>query len=235
MITANPFFSLPWLALGSVLLLHCGWENLDAIGGPAAAAFDDAGGVVDASAGPDDAPIADGVAALDGESGVLSCNLVANPLTQWTFDANVQGWTLAVDKGVQASLTWTGSTGLPSAGALRAAVTPNADDGGSLTGAWAHYDMSSVDLSNRTLSAWVWLDSGTTPNLKVYVQTGSQYVWADGGTVHLRAHEWTCVSMAVSSPAYNQANYDPTNAIRIGFELLGPSPFTLFIDTVSVQ
>jgi hypothetical protein len=222
-----------WHGLTFVALFDCGWDHLDAIGGPVTSAAVDAAvldtGSVDADAAPTDAMLP-----AEAEGGA-ACNAASSPLKQWTFNSTTEGWALTNDRGVQANLGWTGSAGNPMPGALRVDVTPNADDGGALTGAWAYYDMSSADLSNRTVSAWVWLDSGPSPHFKVYVQTGTQYVWADGGTVYLAAHAWSCVSLNVSSPLYNQGGYDPTNAIRLGFEMLGSAPFRVYIDTVNVQ
>jgi hypothetical protein len=85
-----------------------------------------------------------------------------------------------------------------------------------------------------TMSAWVKLTSGPSPQLKVFAQTGSQYAWSDNGTIFLSAGVWTCVSLPFSSPSYQQATYDPTQVIRIGFEMLATSSFQLYVDTVSI-
>jgi len=42
------------------------------------------------------------------------------------------------------------------------------------------------------------------------------------------------VSLPISTPSFNQADYDPTDVIRIGFEMLATLPFRLDLDTVVV-
>ncbi len=223
------------LAAAAALLGACTWASLDAItvagdagpqrAGPGGPAADGAG---------DEAPASGASAGACSASGAATATAAAT--RQWTFDSNVEGWSLETDTGVPATLGWNASAGDPSPGALEADVTPAASDSGAVSGAWAAFIPSSpLDLSGRTLSAWVWLDSGESPNLKTFVQTGSQYDWADNGTVHLALHEWTCVSMPVSSPSYEQPSYDPSQVIRLGFEMLGREPFRLFIDSVRYQ
>jgi hypothetical protein len=103
----------------------------------------------------------------------------------------------------------------------------------SLTGTWAHIALPSAsDLSNRIVSAWLWLDSGPSPHVKVFAQTGTMYKWADNGTLFLVPNQWTCVSLPVSTPVYSQPNYDPTKVVAIGFEMLGTAPFRVLVDSV---
>ena len=228
----------------------CGFDSLEAIG-PAPGAEDGPSGELpfDASAGRDaGGPAPDATIEEDAtpdvagpgetslpDSGPSSpaCTGAQNPAREWTFDTDPQGWTLAMDTGVVGSLSWAGTTGNPSPGALDVHITAAVDGGAN--GAWAEYDGTPLgNLSGRTLSAWVWLEAGVSPHLKMFVQTGSQYTWADNGTVDLTPGVWTCVSMDVSSPSYtNGPNYDPTSVVRVGFELLASTPFSLFIDTVA--
>ena len=122
--------------------------------------------------------------------------------------------------------------GDPAPGALQADVTPSSSDA-SLTGAWVRFVMASpADFTGRTISAWAWLDSGQSPHLKTFVQTGAMYEWADNGTIFLGTHQWTCLALPVSSPAYSQPAYDPTKVVALGFEMLGTEPFRIFIDSV---
>ena len=180
------------------------------------------------AAGPSDASPPDAAAS------VRPCTGSPSVVREWTFDSDVQGWTLALNPGVQGGVVWTGSTGNPSPGALEVDVTSVSPDGGTANGAWARYNATPVgDLSGRTISAWVWLDRGPSPRFKVFVQTGAQYSWADDGVVPpLSPRTWTCVEMAVSNPSYNQPDYDPTSVVVIGFEMLGSAPFRVFLDTV---
>jgi len=164
----------------------------------------------------------------DGASQSLPCTSAQMVIKEWAFDASAEGWAIDTGSGVQGSLSWTASTGYPSAGALSVDVTPFDAAG---PGAWVVY-ATPLDLTGRTISAWVWLESGPSPNFKTFVQTGAQWVWADNGAVYLTPHTWTCVWLDVSSPAYNGPAYDPSSVIRIGFQALSPSPFRMYIDSV---
>jgi hypothetical protein len=42
------------------------------------------------------------------------------------------------------------------------------------------------------------------------------------------------VSLPISVASYTEPNYDPTNVIDIGFELLGTAPFEVYVDTVRI-
>ncbi|MDP9036927.1 MAG: hypothetical protein M3O50_19180 [Myxococcota bacterium] len=169
----------------------------------------------------------------DGETPNDPCSVARAPVRQWTFDADMQGWTLFTATGVQGSLLWNGTVGMPTRGALQLDVTPDVTTGFGLV--HARYLTSALgDLSGRTISAWLWVETGA-PRLKLYVLTGPQYIWADNGEVPVAPRTWTCVSMPVSSPLYkNRPTYDPTNVVRLGFEMLSTSstPSRVYIDTV---
>jgi hypothetical protein len=208
----------------------CGWAQLDAVGPLPDLAVLDAGAVDGDAVAVHDG--ADDSAAGDASS--LCAPTATAALDQWTFDTTAQGWSYTFDTGVRTTLSWTGLLGQPSAGALAFDVTPRAIDAGGTSGAWLQYDTPLGDLTGRIVSAWAWLDSGTSPHLKVFAQTGSQYVWADNGTVTLAPHVWTCVSLPISSPSYDQAAFDPTDVVRIGFEMIGTEAFDVVVDTVTV-
>jgi hypothetical protein len=218
----------------------CAWDHLDAVtalpGIPPAAEASEAGpdanaAAADAGSGDD---TGDAVEAMANADAGTPCAPSVAPIEQWTFDSTLEGWTDTFDTGVQASLVWTGSTGQPAPGAIDFNVTPGPSDAGKASGAWIRYDMPLGDLAGRTVAAWVWLAGGPSPHLKVFAQTGSQYVWADNGTVDLAPRTWTCVSLPVSSPSYDQASFDPTDVVRIGFETLSTEPFELVVDGVIV-
>jgi hypothetical protein len=215
------------LGAGS-LVAACAWVSLDAIA-PAPAAGD-------AQPPPVDAPPADASGGFDDGPPISpsspACAAPATPVNQWTFDSTVEGWSIETDTGAQATLAWSAATGDPAPGSLQADVTPSSSDA-SLTGAWVRFLMTTpADLTGRTISAWAWLDSGQSPHLKTFVQTGAMYEWADNGTIFLGTHQWTCLSLPVSTPSYSQPSYDPTKVVALGFEMLGTGPFRLFIDSV---
>jgi hypothetical protein len=245
-----------WLRAGAAIafggwLAGCGWEEIDALIPPAGGGFDAGSGTPDAAGldttEPPDATPAEGVAPDNGsdaavatgdvDASSLPCNSSVTPVRAWTFDSDTEGWVFLLNSGVSGGVSWTGSTGDPSPGALEVDVTSLPADAGTLNGGWVEFQATALgNLTGRVVSAWVWLDSGTTPNVKVFVQTGSQYTWADNGTVHLMPHVWTCLSLDVSSPSYtNGPDYDPQNVVRLGFEMLGPTPFRVYVDSVSYE
>ncbi|MBV9947797.1 MAG: hypothetical protein JOZ69_13160 [Myxococcales bacterium] len=218
-------------ALVGVLLLGasaCGWDHLDALGSRPG----DAGavGAVDAQD-----PAADGAGIADvpdavadaAEASPLACDDPSAPVRGWSFDTSTEGWSLLSDPRSRGTVVWTGTAGNPTRGALQVDVTPGAGQG-----AWLRYTTPLGDLTSRVVSAWVWLDLGPSPRFKVFVQTGMQFAWADGGPMFLPPRTWTCVSLSLDAPAYSQASYDPSAVVVLGFEMLGTVPFRLFVDGV---
>jgi hypothetical protein len=238
--TLRPRMAFRWRAdlasLTFALLSACGWASLDVLGSPAGTSAPGD----DAAAERPDAPGSGEPADAAGEEGpstppTADCTSSAPAIAQWTFDTTVEGWTLMLDPDVQASLAWASSVGNPGPGAVQVDVTPAVSNAGTINGGWLQFNGALGDLTERTASAWVWLDSGTTPHLKLFVQTGSQYGWADNGTVYLPYRTWVCVTLPVSSPDYQQASYDPTDTVRIGLEMLGAAPFRLYVDSVYIR
>jgi hypothetical protein len=219
----------------------CIWQDYDAVTGPDAVPDVVSPDSATATDAPDTSDVADVSVATDATSDASlgvdatpssACSVSSTPLQSWTFDSTTQSWGSYTDTGVTANLTWTGALGDPSPGALSFVVTPG---DGSSQGAWIRYAGSLGDLTGRTVAAWVFLDNGASPHLKVFAQTGSSYAWGDGGTLSLPTGQWTCVSLTLSSPAYNQPGYDPSNVISIGFETLAVDSFELYVDSVRID
>ncbi|MCL2451167.1 MAG: hypothetical protein FWD17_19655, partial [Polyangiaceae bacterium] len=143
------------VGLAATAAAACAWQPLDAIVALRAPA--------DASA--------DAAPAADAEQGAAACAPSVTPIQEWTFDASSESWSSALDTGVAASLAWSGAVGQPAAGSIEFDVTPRASDGGSTSGAWVEYDMPIANLAGRTIAAWVMLEAGTSPELKVFAQT----------------------------------------------------------------
>jgi hypothetical protein len=217
--------------------LGCGWQDVVAVSrlDPA-----DEAGDADATApeAGDDGAIVESSTDSGAETSVppptAPCTAPGPYVEAWSFDGGLGPWSLSLDPGVQANLTWTTAVGDPTPGALQVDVTPAASDASDITGVYLKVE-GLGDLAGRTAAAWVWLDQGKAPHLKMYAQTGSQYVWGDNGTVYLPARVWTCVSLPLSSSSYQQASYDPTDVIRLGFEMLGLTPFRLYVSNVHIQ
>jgi hypothetical protein len=224
-------FALRPIGFALLPLAACGWDHIDAFG-PAVADFesDDAGGgdeagVVDGPDLPDGADAAE--ASLSPGTSSVACANPAPPVREWTFDTTTEAWSLLSDPRSRGSLVWSPALGNPSSGALQVDVTPATG-----MGAWLRFTQPLGDLTARTVSAWVWLDLGPSPRFKVFVQTGSQFAWADSGPLFLPSRMWTCVTLPIGAPLYSQASYDPTNVVILGFEMLSTLPFRVYVDSV---
>jgi hypothetical protein len=232
----------------------CTWKELDALvllsdasvggatqgmptndedsGAPELESGDDgAGGVESPDSEASDLEASSAETGVMASTASLPCTSTQTVVRQWTFDTSTEGWTIDSDPNFQSVLAWTGTIGYPAPGALAIDVTPP-DDAGPSSGVLLEYTTSLGSLAGRVASAWVWLDSGSSPKLKMFAQTGAQYAWADNGTVTLAPKTWTCVALPLSTPSFNNVGYDPTNVIALGFEMLATSPFHVYVDTV---
>jgi hypothetical protein len=246
--------------LATIIQPACSWDHLDAIGALPAGPDASLGATLDAEGqdviGAPDGASADTrmsidgqplderpdfdanegssapeASALDGATPSLACNDLQAPVRQWAFDADVEGWTFFGNPSVRGTVSWVGSTGSPAPGALKVDVT-QLDNTLTAQGSWVQYATPLGPLGGRTVSAMIWLDAGPSPRVKLFVQTGTQYAWGDGGTVVLTPLTWTCLTLSVSEPSYNGPNYDPSSVMALGFELLGSEPFRVYVDSV---
>ncbi len=218
----------------AVAFVACSPTQIDAIAPPAAGG-DATVEAAEADSDNETADSDDETASQDSPSS-LACSNSAAPVQEWTFDTTIQGWIVTVDPvQVTSTVTWTGSTGDPAPGALQVDFTPAPPDAGRGSAVWVQFDMAPSDFTDRTLSAWAWLDSGPSPHFLTYALTGASYVWADNKPHTLAPHTWTCLSLPLSTPAFNNPGYDPTQVVRIGFEMYIDSPFRVFLDTVRIQ
>src|SRR4029078_5054172 len=113
---------------------------------------------------------------------VLAC---AND--NYTFDSNVQSWTLnnydsptrknlaGPSSPTTPALTWDGAAGMPSPGSLKLTVSYSA---------YAQYvdpalNLSSLDLTGKVLHAYVMLDSGFfLGGVQLHAGSGPNYIYA---------------------------------------------------------
>lgn len=235
------------------LAAACKVEQLDALNGPA----EDADGADASKTGLADAPTENGPARDadradatengpadaptdttsdgSGEASVQACMGAGTPVLSWTFDTTEDSWVLS-SEGADVTTSWSGATGDPTPGALEVNFTGlSPDAGGPGATTWVHAEIPTTNLTGRTVSAWVRLNSGPSPQFLSFVQTETAYAWADNGELRLPLGSWTCVSLPISSPVDAYSQYDPTQVVRIGFEMIATAPFQLLIDTVRVQ
>jgi hypothetical protein len=91
------------------------------------------------------------------------------------------------------------------------------------------------DLSGRIFSARAMTpDSGVLVKVTVEQpepEPPSTFEGGFGPGQNLQVlNAWECVFVDVSSPAFVTPNYDPTTVTKLGLEIHGPVPMTLFID-----
>ena len=151
-----------------------------------------------------------------------TCSQAGTTTQVWSFDADLQGWELSGP----GTMVWTGAVGDPGLGALRV------DWGG---GSTTHPRLVQAlgDLRGRIITAEVWVDAGTSVTTKLFVQTGTKQVWADGGVVAPTPGQWTCLALDVDNPAFSHQQYDPSNVAIVGLELDGTGATRVIFDQIA--
>jgi hypothetical protein len=177
------------------------------------------GGSIDASQ-PDTGAV-DLTQSNDTGTPPASCGPAGVPIKIWSFATDVESWDFP-----DGTMTWTGAVGDPDPGALQVDWT------GSLP-VHPRRMQALGDLQGRVVTARVWVDSGASVGIKVFVQTGSRYWWADGGMVMPRLREWTCVTLDIDNPAFARQQYDPRDVQVLGLELQTTGSARVYIDQVA--
>jgi len=86
------------------------------------------------------------------------------------------------------------------------------------------YPLTAEDLTGRTASASIMLVSGGSEECpisgKLFIKSGADYVWADGGAVNLTTGMWTELTLVADDPSYiDNETYDPAEINQIGIEV----------------
>jgi len=174
------------------------------------------------------------------------------PDARWTFDADVENWGLGFSApsslGEAATLELDLDSGNPDAPSLRLTVPFEAAD---QTIEILTTLPKALDLSGQTLGAMVRLDSGLSPDpeavlcgVKVFVKSGKDQVWADGGMIGLTTGMgWIGLSFPIDQPmgmGLNGESYAPDDirVIGLSFSTLSAvdpdAPAVFHIDTVGL-
>jgi hypothetical protein len=126
------------------------------------------------------------------------------------------------------SVAWLSTTGHDAPGALQA--TMSLVDVDAFT-SMQYRDVPLTDMNDRIVVAHVLVQSGSDLAGKLYVQT-TDYAWADSGSIPLEPGVWTCLSLDIAHPAYQNAGYDPNNVLTIGVRVRGVGDATVLLDDV---
>jgi len=163
----------------------------------------------------------------NGSDDEITCLGDPSPRRVWSFDADLEGWTRVNNGNKTATLTWSESVGKPVAGALRYDAT----SGNGLIGDMVNSLPTVVDLSGRTLSAWVRLQSGSAQvNFMAATALANPAI---GPKVTLSANTWTCVSFDPDNPTSVPSGYDASRVRYIGLQSTGSAPFQIYVDQVA--
>jgi hypothetical protein len=69
--------------------------------------------------------------------------------------------------------------------------------------------------------------------VKLFVQTGTRQVWADGGLVTALPGQWTCLALNIDNPVFSRQQFDPTDVQIVGLEIQASGQSRLYIDEVA--
>jgi len=159
-----------------------------------------------AAVGAMDAAGDQALGAADAPPPNTTCGQAGTPTQLWSFDTDVQGWELSGP----GTMVWTGAVGDPAPGAIE--VDWSGTTHPRLVQALGY-------LRGRIITTEVWVDAGVTVTAKLFVQTGTKWVWADGGIVTPIGGQWNCLALDVDNPAFSKNQYDPSSVSVIGLEL----------------
>jgi hypothetical protein len=158
----------------------------------------------------------------DASGPQANCSQAGTPVMTWSFDTGVDSWELSGT----GTMVWTGAVGDPAPGALQVdwsngqAIHPRlVQPLGNLTG--------------KVVTAEVWVDAGTNVQIKMFVQTGTRQIWADGGAMTPTPGQWTCMALDIDNPVFSRQQYDPTDVQILGFEVVGSGTSRIYIDSVA--
>jgi len=186
------------------------------------------GGASDGSGGSSDQGGGDqGGSGPTGSGGSTAGDLTE--VMSFTFDADLEGFEVgwaesggSQDTALQdaTTLTWDSANGNPDPGAM-SSTSPFA---GPENKAQLQITVSSTDLTDGTVTAWIRLESGLSTDeanpggAKLFVKSGSGYVWASGPWANLVEGEWTQLTLNTALPDYEDAGFDPSQIVQLGVE-----------------
>lgn len=188
--------------------------------------------------------------AVTGEGWTFETDMEEGP--QWVASYSSPA-TLAAASDVSHDAT----EGNPDPGALRIVIPFAATQTGGAEGNQkvhlgasvgnASADETALDLTGKTIRARFKLVEGLTTDTanpggaKLYVKSGEEFLWADGGWTNIETLNWMALTINVSSPVYKTVGFDPTDIREIGIEIAtsggvaattGLAPATVLIDSV---
>jgi hypothetical protein len=166
-----------------------------------------------------------------------------------TFDADVENWAITYSEPeglmTDSQIAHNAAEGDPAAGCLEVTVPYTAAEQKLFV---SYTPATPLNMTGTTITAMVQLAAGLTTDpsapggAKLYVKTGDDYVWADGGWNNLEtAGAWLLITLDVSNPSgyIASTDYDPSDVRELGIEFdtnttaaLDYSTATIYIDTV---
>ena len=212
----------------------------------------------DGSGGSGDTGGTGGSGGSGGTGGAGEGGSGIQPMLVYGFDEDLEGWSViytASQEGVDpvdpgdVELDWAEDEGNPG-GALRAEIPFT--DAGQYIGFGLDLTSEPLDLTGRTITAWVKIVSGvgdaddlmTNPaGAKIYAKSGEAYVYAAGTFNNItEIGEWLEIDFDLEYPDYvDEANgiFDPSEIREIGIQIdtggtsMSAQPGVVLIDGIS--
>jgi len=174
------------------------------------------------------------------------------PEMMWTFDDGLENWNIGYTNPATmaetSTLVFDQTVGEPDPGSLK--LTIPFSGLGQVVEALVVLPMP-MDLTGKTLAAKVKLDSGlstdpaTFGGVKLFVKSGSDFIWADGGWTDLAmANGWSQISLVLDAPigmASGGGIYSAADIRVIGLSFATPADVgtglttaIIHVDTVGV-
>jgi hypothetical protein len=126
-------------------------------------------------------------------------------------------------RGANSSVTWTGTVGNPSPGALEFDVPSGSSAelySANLTG----------NLSGRRMLLNVYVVSGTNVRMRLFVETANPARRGYGTYVSSPLASWDCASLDLQAPATSDTGFDPSNVSGAGLEVEGSGDVAIYVD-----
>ena len=125
-------------------------------------------------------------------------------------------------------MAWSDLISHSSPGALRADVSVHGFDDMNY---FRYFHESLGDLSGKTITAYIYLESGPFMIATIYALDADWY-WANGDWVTLSVGEWVCAALELDAPLNTTGSFSPTTILDVGVGFQGDGDAILVLDDV---
>lgn len=150
-----------------------------------------------------------------------ACSGAGTETVVLTYASDLEGFVILSGN---ATVTHSSTFGSPDPGAMEVMTSSNRAI------ILAHDESPAVDMTGRTLSANVFIQSGSTVQVWLYVQTGSNSAWTDSQYLSLASGVWNCITMDMSNPDNPHPEFDPADVRAWGIRITSNGGFEVYVD-----